>query len=220
MATLITDAERNAAADRDAAAITHLSLHTATTGITGAAEAIGGTPACARKPPTFNAGGAVGPLGGTLQPATVGCAWSSEVIFDVPAGTYSYWGSWGTGPAGASLGTVTIAITTGVLTVSAVHGLVVGDAVQLGTMTNGAPLVAGTTYYVASVPTTTTLTLSATPGGAAIVTTSAGSSTSIVKLTVFKRGNTVNVSGVPTPQVLSSQGQIKLSVGVGPVAGA
>ena len=87
---------------------------------------------------------------------------------------------------GASLGTVTVAITTGVLTVSAVETLAVGDAVQLGTMTGGAPLVAGTTYYVQSVPTSTTLTLSATPGGVAIATTSAGSSTSIVKLTGAK----------------------------------
>ena len=77
----------------------------------------------------------------------------------------------------ASLGTVTVAITTGVLTVSAAHGLSVNEAVVLGTMTTGAPLVSATTYYVASVPTTTTLTLAATPGGVAIVTTSAGSST-------------------------------------------
>ena len=76
-----------------------------------------------------------------------------------------------------SLGTVTVDITTGVLTVSAAHGLLVGDAVQLGTMTDGAPLMESTTYYVESVPTTTTLTLAATPGGVAIVTTSAGSST-------------------------------------------
>jgi len=79
----------------------------------------------------------------------------------------------------ASLGTVAIAITTGVLTVSAAHGLSVNEAVVLGTMTTGAPLVAGTTYYVQSVPTTTTLTLSATQGGAPLATTSAGSSVSI-----------------------------------------
>jgi len=86
----------------------------------------------------------------------------------------------------ASLGTVTVAITTGVLTVSAAHNLLVNEAVVLGTMTTGAPLVAGTTYYVQSVPTTTTLTLSATVDGAAIVTTSAGSSISITKVS----GNT------------------------------
>lgn len=86
----------------------------------------------------------------------------------------------------ASLGTVTVDITTGVLTVSAAHGLLVNEAVVLGTMTTGAPLVAGTTYYVQSVPTTTTLTLAATLGGAAIVTTSAGSSVSITQVS----GNT------------------------------
>jgi hypothetical protein len=94
MATLITDAERNADADRAAGAIAYLSLHTATPGITGANEATGGSPAYARKAPTFNAAGAIGPLGGTLQPATVGVAWSSQVTFDVPAGSYTHWGSW------------------------------------------------------------------------------------------------------------------------------
>lgn len=96
MPTLIPDAERNADANRAAGQIGHLSLHTATTGLTGAAEATGGTPAYARKPVTFNAAGAVGPLGATLQPATVGVAWSSEVIFDVPGGSYTHWGAWDT----------------------------------------------------------------------------------------------------------------------------
>jgi hypothetical protein len=88
---------------------------------------------------------------------------------------------------GASLGTVAVAITTGVLTVSAAETLVVGDRVRLGAMTGGAPLVAGTTYFVASVPSSTTLTLAATLGGAAIVTTSAGSSTSIQLVTNYER---------------------------------
>lgn len=79
----------------------------------------------------------------------------------------------------ASLGTVSVAITTGVLTVSAATELVVGDQVRLGAMIDAAPLVAGVTYFVASVPSSTTLTLAATLGGAAIVTTSAGSSASI-----------------------------------------
>jgi len=82
-----------------------------------------------------------------------------------------------------SLGTVAVAITTGVLTVSATETLVVGDAVVLGTMTGGAPLVAGTTYYVKTAPTGTTLTLAATSGGAAIATTTSGTSTSITKVT-------------------------------------
>ena len=76
-----------------------------------------------------------------------------------------------------------IAITTGVLTVSATETLAVGDMVQLGTLTGAAPLVAGTTYFVLTTPTATTLTLAATLGGALIVTTVAGSSTSITKVT-------------------------------------
>lgn len=100
MTTLITDAERNADADRAAGAIAYLSLHTATPGTTGASEATGGSPAYARKPPTFNSAGAVGPLGGTAQPATVGCAWSSAVTFDVPAGSFTHWGAWSAVTAG------------------------------------------------------------------------------------------------------------------------
>ena len=84
---------------------------------------------------------------------------------------------------GISLGTVSVAITTGVLTVSAPESLVVGDIVRLGTMTNAAPLIAGKDYYVKTAPSTTTLTLSETLGGAEISTTSAGSSTSIQRVT-------------------------------------
>lgn len=87
------------------------------------------------------------------------------------------------GALGLSLGTVIIDITTGLLTVSAPHDLAVGDWVRLGAMTGAAPFVAGTTYFVESVPTSSTLTLSATLGGAAIVTTSAGSSISIQEWT-------------------------------------
>ncbi len=93
MATLIPDAELNALADYEASRITHLSLHTATPGLTGADEAVGGSPAYARQAPTFNAAGTIGPLGGTLQPATVGKAWSSEETFDVDAGSYTHWGA-------------------------------------------------------------------------------------------------------------------------------
>jgi hypothetical protein len=87
-----TDAEKNAIADAEAARITHISLHTADPGTTGASEATGGS--YARQAVTFNAAGAVGPLGGTLQPATVGKAWSTEVTFSVNAATYSHMGGW------------------------------------------------------------------------------------------------------------------------------
>lgn len=82
-----------------------------------------------------------------------------------------------------SIGTATIAITTGVVTVSVAHGLAVGNPVQFGPMTGAAPFVAGVTYYVQSVPSTTTLTLSATVGGALIATTTSGSSASISLVT-------------------------------------
>lgn len=94
MVTLIPDAECNADADRAAGAISHLSLHTETTALTGAAEASGGVPEYSRMPVTFNVAGAVGPLGEGLQPATVGTAWSSEVTFDVAAGSYTNYGAW------------------------------------------------------------------------------------------------------------------------------
>lgn len=97
-----TDAEKNAIADAEAARITHLSLHTADPGTTGAAEASGGS--YARKAVTFNAAGAVGPLGAALQPATVGKAWSSEVTFDANAATYTHMGAWSALTAGTFRG--------------------------------------------------------------------------------------------------------------------
>jgi hypothetical protein len=101
MATLVTDAELNADATRASGAMSYLSIHSTTPGVTGAAEAAGGTPAYARKALSFpNAAGTAGPLGSTLQPATVGVIWSAQVIFDVPAGNYNYWGSWSALTAG------------------------------------------------------------------------------------------------------------------------
>ena len=94
------------------------------------------------------------------------------------------WGNATITPAsGASIGTVVIAITTGVLTTSVAHGLVVGNAIQLQGVSGGAPLASATTYYVQSVPTTTTLTLALTAGGAAIATTTSGTATGITLVT-------------------------------------
>lgn len=95
MPTLIPDAERNIEADSAVSRITHFSLHVTTPGLTGAAEAVGGIPAYTRVVPTFNPGGTIGPLGSVLQPATVGVAWSGTMTFDVPPGSYTYWGAWG-----------------------------------------------------------------------------------------------------------------------------
>ena len=94
MATLMADAERNLLADTEAARIAYLSLHTASPGTTGANEATGGSPAYARLAITFTDAGAQGVLGAVKQPATVGVAWSEEVVFDAPAGTYTHWGTW------------------------------------------------------------------------------------------------------------------------------
>ncbi|MEO7018345.1 MAG: hypothetical protein ABI067_17695 [Leifsonia sp.] len=93
------------------------------------------------------------------------------------------WGGTVAPAVGVSIGTVTIAVTTGVLTVSVPHGLAIGNAVQLAGVAGGAPLTSGTTYYVQSVPTSTTLTLAATLGGAAIPTTTAGTATGITLIT-------------------------------------
>lgn len=74
----------------EAAKITHLSLHTATPGTTGAAEATGGAPAYARKATTVTATSATGT--------------STEVTFDVPAGTYTHFGAWTALTAGTFIG--------------------------------------------------------------------------------------------------------------------
>jgi hypothetical protein len=94
MTTLMADADRNAIADFEAGRIQFLSLHTASPGIDGSNEAAGGTPPYIRLAVTFTAAGVEGVLGTVKQPATVGVAWSSEVVFDAPAGTYTYWGGW------------------------------------------------------------------------------------------------------------------------------
>jgi hypothetical protein len=99
---------------------------------------------------------------------TLGLAWGGATVVPNP---------------NLSLGTVAIAITTGVLTISASETLAVGNAVVLGAITGAAPLVAGVTYYVKTIPTSTTLTLSATVGGAAIATTTSGTSVSITQVT-------------------------------------
>jgi len=100
MAAVYTDAERNYLADQEAARITYMSLHTSNPGTTGTAEATGGSPAYARQAVTFNASGAVGPMGATAQPATIGVAWSNQVTFDVPTGTYTHFAAWNAATAG------------------------------------------------------------------------------------------------------------------------
>jgi hypothetical protein len=94
MPTSVSSIARNNATGGADAPITHVSVHTAVTGGSGANEATGGSPAYARKPVTLNAPGAVGPMGATDQPATPGVSWSAQMTFDVPAGAYLSWGAW------------------------------------------------------------------------------------------------------------------------------
>jgi hypothetical protein len=78
-----------------------------------------------------------------------------------------------------SIGTATIVASTGVFTSSAAHGMAVGDAVYLGTITSTTGVTAGVRYYAKTVPSGTTFTLSATPGGAALTLTTDGSTASV-----------------------------------------
>lgn len=87
----LTVAARNTAADAVGALITHLSLHTADPGTTGAAEATGGTPAYARKA-----------IVNTV--AANGTESFAEGIFDVPAGTYTHFGTWSAATLGTFIG--------------------------------------------------------------------------------------------------------------------
>ena len=79
------------------------------------------------------------------------------------------------------IGTATIVATTDTITSSVAHSLAIGDKVVFGAMTAGAPIVAGTIYYVKTVPTSTTLTISASLGGVVLDITTDGSSASISK---------------------------------------
>ena len=91
-----TPTEIQAIATAESAKITHLSLHTATPGATGTAEATGGSPAYARKATTIT--------------ATSGTGTSTEVTFDVPAGTYTHFGCWSAATAGTFYGGNALAV--------------------------------------------------------------------------------------------------------------
>lgn len=83
----------------------------------------------------------------------------------------------GTGPfAIASAAKVVTAIDAGDIFTRVAHGLVVGDGLKFSTVTGTLPtnVVAGTKYFVQSVPSADTFTISATRGGAIFVIASAG----------------------------------------------
>ena len=91
MSTL-APSEANWLADAQAGRISHISLHVASTGTLGSNEASGGT--YARQAATWSASGAAGPLGASLQPATVGVAWTKVSFPGLIAGTYTDIGCW------------------------------------------------------------------------------------------------------------------------------
>jgi Predicted phage phi-C31 gp36 major capsid-like protein len=82
--------------------------------------------------------------------------------------------------AGVAFGQVTFTDTGDIVTFATPHGLAVGDVVTFGTITTTTGIVAGTKYYVRTVPSTTTVTLSATKNGAVLALTTDGSAASAV----------------------------------------
>lgn len=86
----LTPTEVQVIAAAEAAKMLFMSLHTATPGATGTAEATGGAPAYARK--------------STVITATAGVGTSTQVTFDVAAGTFTHFGLWSAATGGTFLG--------------------------------------------------------------------------------------------------------------------
>lgn len=84
-------AERDTIANAEAVRLVYASLHTADPGTTGASESTGGTPAYARKLAVWGA-------------SASGTATAAELTFDVPAGTYTHFGTWSAATAGTFRG--------------------------------------------------------------------------------------------------------------------
>ncbi len=85
----LTVTERNTVANSLTPRLTHVSLHTADPGTTGASEAAGGS--YARQALTWSA-------------ASAGIAVANEVTFSVPAGTYTHFGVWNAASGGTFRG--------------------------------------------------------------------------------------------------------------------
>lgn len=77
-----------------------ISLHVDTVGTDGSNEATGGSPAYAREETTWDLGATSGEVVGT------------EVVFDVPAGTYTHFGIWTASTGGVYIDGGEIAETT------------------------------------------------------------------------------------------------------------
>lgn len=161
----------------DAIGISHLGLHTAYPGNTGAGEVTGGSPAYARRAATFAAAAGSPPVR-ALSAAVTG--------FDVPAGTLVKWiAAWSALTGGSCRASAPAGTTiSGVATIQASddifrsdgHGLP-NDRRVVFYPANGEALPTGVTegtdYFVINA-TTDTFQISLTPGGAAINLTGDG----------------------------------------------
>lgn len=92
----LSTAARETAALAIAGLGTFISAHTADPGTTGASEASGGSPAYARQATTW--------AGGVVDGAVPG----SQVTFNLPAGTYGFFGIWTAATGGTFIGGGTI----------------------------------------------------------------------------------------------------------------
>lgn len=75
-----------------AGVVGYVSLHTADPGATGTSEASGGSPAYARKAITWT------------SPSSGAMSNTADIVFDVPAGTYTHVGYWSASSAGTYYG--------------------------------------------------------------------------------------------------------------------
>ena len=167
--SMLSTAGANAALNAIAALITHISVHTAIPNDSGNNEATGGSPAYARKAPTW------------ASASARSVAISNNPVFDLPAGTFTHYGLWSALTAGTYYGKVPIngGATTGVGSVSDAstdtirsngHGLVNTDRVAIGKPIGEAlqgALSETTLYYVVG-SATDTFQLSLTSGGSAV----------------------------------------------------
>ncbi len=162
----------------NALGVTHLSVHTAYSA-TGANEASGGSPVYARKSITLAS------ASGASRAA------STQPVFDVPAGTYRWFGYWDAATAGTFLGMVPIGgdekeytTTTATDRINApAHGYAADQKVVFyqGTVPGG--LTAGTVYFVRN-PTADDFQVSATAGGSVIDLTAVNTLDSVVSTIV------------------------------------
>lgn len=151
----------------DGLTVTHMSLHSAFPGTTGANELTGGSPAYARKAVTIAAA-----LGGAR-------ALNAAVAFDVPASTVRWLGMWNSStfvlpiPNGGATPKNFIAVASTDLIYAPGHGWSDGQKITFfGVPPTG--LTEGTTYFVRDAA-TDTFKVAATSGGAAIDLTAASS---------------------------------------------